>query len=134
MEGVARQLSDHYDAVGVASDAVQTLNSPPRPIQTSSSADLSMPSCGGSSAWRMPLTPMRVPVMIDIKSDPYEYSWDASAYWEQWVIDRTYLVLPAVSKVAAYLSPYREFPPRQRPASFSIDQVIEKLQSSTRGK
>ena len=86
------------------------------------------------NVWRMPLTPMRAPVMIDLKSDPYEYSWDASAYWEGWAIKRSYLILPAVAKVSAYLQTYKEFPPRQRPASFSIDQVIQKLEATTSGK
>jgi hypothetical protein len=39
-----------------------------------------------------------------------------------------------VAKVSAYLQTYKEFPPRQRPASFSIDQVIEKLETTTKGK
>jgi arylsulfatase len=88
----------------------------------------------GMNVWRMPLTPMRAPIVIDLKSDPYEYSWDASAYWEGWFMQHAYLALPAVSRVATYLSTYKEFPPRQRPASFSIDQVIEKLEASTKGK
>lgn len=88
----------------------------------------------GMDVWRMPLTPLRAPIMIDLKSDPYEYSWDASANWEAWVMKRTYLILPTVAKVGAYLQTYKEFPPRQHPASFSIDQVIEKLESSTKGK
>jgi len=88
----------------------------------------------GMNVWRMPLTPMRAPVVIDLKSDPYEYAWDASANWEDWFMKHAYLALPAVSKVGAYLSTYKDFPPRQRPASFSIDQVIEKLESSTKGK
>jgi arylsulfatase A-like enzyme len=88
----------------------------------------------GMNVWRMPLTPMRAPVMIDLKSDPYEYSWDASANWEKWALDRTYLALPAIAKLSAYLATYKEFPPRQRPASFSIDQVIEKLEANTKGK
>jgi arylsulfatase len=86
------------------------------------------------NVWRMPLTPMRAPIVIDLKTDPYEYAWDASAYWEGWFMQRAYLVLPAVSKVSAYLATYRDFPPRQHPASFSIDQVIEKLESATKSK
>lgn len=88
----------------------------------------------GMDVWRMPMTPLRLPIMIDIKSDPYEYSWDASVGWDRWAGDRSYLILPAVAKVSAYLRSYKDFPPRQRPASFSIDQVIEKLESSTKGK
>ena len=88
----------------------------------------------GMKVWRYPLTSLRAPVMIDLKSDPYEYSWDAAPNWEQWAAEHTFLMLPAVAKVAAYLGTYKEFPPRQRPSSFSIDQVIEKLEASSKGK
>lgn len=88
----------------------------------------------GMNVWRMPSTQMRAPVMIDLKSDPYEYSWDGSAYWERWAMEHTYLVLPAVAKVSNYLRTYKDFPPRQRPASFSVDQIIENLEASTAGK
>src|SRR5262249_1151503 len=54
----------------------------------------------GMNVWRMPITNLRAPIVIDLKSDPFEYSWDASAYWEKWFIERAYLLLPAVSKVA----------------------------------
>jgi arylsulfatase A-like enzyme len=88
----------------------------------------------GMNVWRMPLTPMRAPLIIDLKADPYENAWDASVGWEDWMMKRAYLALPAVAKVSAYLSTYKEFPPRQRPASFSIDQVIEKLEAGTKAK
>lgn len=88
----------------------------------------------GMDVWRMPMTTLRTPLIIDLKSDPFEYSWDGSAYWEEWVMKHAYLLLPAVAKVGAYLGTYREFPPRQKPASFSIDQVINKLESTTKGK
>lgn len=88
----------------------------------------------GMQVWRMPLTTLRAPIIIDLKSDPYEYSWDASAYWEKWIMERSYLALPAVEKVGAYLQTYRDFPPRQRPASFSVDQIIEKLEAGNKGK
>jgi arylsulfatase len=88
----------------------------------------------GMKVWRFPLTALRAPIMIDLLSDPYEYSWDAAANWEDWAAKHTFLVLPAVSRVGQYLATYREFPPRQRPASFSIDQVIEKLEATTKAK
>ena len=50
--------------------------------------------------------------------------------FDKWMMDRTFLILPAVEKVAQYMATYKEFPPRQRPASFSIDQVMEKVNAS----
>jgi arylsulfatase len=84
----------------------------------------------GMEIWRNPLTNLRAPIMIDLRTDPFEYAPDGSANYEKWVIARAFLILPAVAKVTKYLETYREFPPRQKPASFSIDQVIEKLNAS----
>ncbi len=84
----------------------------------------------GMAVWRMPLTTLRAPLVVDLLSDPYEYSIDGSANYEAWMLKRAFLVLPAVQKVGQYLATYKEFPPRQRPASFSIDQILEKLNES----
>jgi hypothetical protein len=81
----------------------------------------------GMNIWRMPMVSLRAPVIIDLLSDPYEYSLDGSIGYEKWMMDRAFLILPAVEKVAKYLGTYRQFPPRQAPASFSIDEVISKL-------
>jgi arylsulfatase len=67
-------------------------------------------------------------------SDPFEYAWDASVGYETWNVQHAFLALPAVAKVAAYMATYKNFPPRQRPASFSIDQVMEKVNASLKGK
>jgi len=85
----------------------------------------------GMEVWRMPLRHVRAPIMIDLRSDPYEYAVDSSAGYEDWAIKHAFLILPAVAKVGSYLQSYKEFPPRQRPASFSIDQV-KKLEASTK--
>ncbi|MGX5820371.1 arylsulfatase [Chitinophaga lutea] len=84
----------------------------------------------GMDVWRMPMTNLRAPLMIDLLSDPYEYSPDGSAYYEGWLMKHAFMVLPAAQAVGQYLATYKQFPPRQRPASFSIDQVVEKLNAS----
>jgi hypothetical protein len=43
------------------------------------------------------------------------------------LLDRAYLLVPAQSYVGGFLATFQEFPPRQKPASFSLDQVMEKL-------
>jgi arylsulfatase len=45
-----------------------------------------------------------------------------------------YLISPAVATAGTYLKTYKDFPPRQRPATFSIDQIIEKLEAGLKGK
>ena len=85
----------------------------------------------GMEIWRNPLTTLRAPIMSDLMADPFEYAVDGSpVFYEKWMVDRAFLILPAVQKVSQYLASYKEFPPRQRPASFSIDQAIEALERS----
>ena len=58
-------------------------------------------------------------------------SYRTSNTYYDWVIDRAYMLVPAQQYVAAFLQTFQEFPPRQKAASFSIDQVMEKLQSGS---
>jgi arylsulfatase A-like enzyme len=88
----------------------------------------------GMEVWRMPLTSLRAPIMIDLLADPFENAFDNAPAWEKWEIDRAFLILPAVEKVANYMATYKDFPPRQRPASFSIDQVMEKVNASMKAR
>jgi arylsulfatase len=47
-------------------------------------------------------------------------------FYYKWVADRMFLLVPAQAIVAEYLKTFEQFPPRQRPASFSIDEALEK--------
>jgi arylsulfatase len=84
----------------------------------------------GMEIWRVPMTKMRAPVMIDLLSDPYEYAPHNAANWEDFAMRHAFLILPAIEKVGKYLASYREFPPRQKPATFSIDQITDKMKSA----
>jgi hypothetical protein len=78
--------------------------------------------------WGNPFIPLRVPLIEDLHADPYERaSYEASDY-DHWLIDRIYLLVPAQAYVGQFLMTFKDFPPRQKPASFSLDQVMQKLQ------
>jgi arylsulfatase len=81
-------------------------------------------------AWIEPWTPLRVPLITNLRRDPYERAHVTSNTYYDWMIDRVFFLVPAQGYVGKFLSTFKEFPPRQKPASFSIDQVMEKLQSS----
>lgn len=81
-------------------------------------------------AWIEPWTPLRVPLITNLRRDPYERAHVTSNTYYDWMIDRIFFLVPAQSYVANFLKTFQEFPPRQKPASFSIDQVMEKLQTS----
>jgi arylsulfatase len=81
----------------------------------------------GLNVWREPFSPMRIPKLYNIRSDPFERAdSDASVFYDKWMADRGFILVPAQGLVAMFLKTFEEFPPRQRPASFSIDQALEK--------
>jgi len=81
-------------------------------------------------AWIEPWTELRVPLIFNLRRDPYERAYRTSNTYYDWLIDRVYFLVPAQAYVGNFLSTFKEFPPRQKPASFSIDQVMEKLEAS----
>jgi len=78
-------------------------------------------------AWIEPWTPLRTPLLFNLRRDPYERGYRTSNTYYDWMIDRVFLFLPAQSYVGNFLKTFKEFPPRQKAGSFSIDQVMEKL-------
>jgi arylsulfatase len=81
-------------------------------------------------AWIEPWTPLRVPLIFNLRRDPYERAYFTSNTYYDWMIDRVFFLIPAQAYVARFLETFKEFPPRQKAASFSIDQVMEKLATS----
>jgi len=79
-------------------------------------------------AWMEPFTPLRVPLIVNLRRDPYERGLVTSNTYYDWLLDRAYLLVPSQAYVANFLSTFQEFPPRQKPASFSLEKVLEVLQ------
>lgn len=83
---------------------------------------------GTLRVWAEPFTKLRVPKIFDLRSDPYERADLTSNTYYDWLLDRAYLLVPAQIEVAKFLETFKEFPPSQRPASFSVDQIQEQLE------
>ena len=82
---------------------------------------------GGFRVWMEPFVPLRVPLIFNLRRDPYERAEITSNTYYDWLLDRAYLLVPAQAYVGNFLATFQEFPPRQKAASFSLDQVMEKL-------
>jgi arylsulfatase len=78
-------------------------------------------------AWREPFVPLRAPLIENLRRDPYERGMVTSNTYDDWWLDRPFLLLPAQDYVAEFLMTFKEYPPRQKAASFSLDKVMEKL-------
>jgi arylsulfatase len=88
---------------------------------------------GTLEIWANPFTPLRVPKIFNLRTDPYEFAEITSNTYYDWIFDHLYLLVPAQALVAEFLGTFKAFPPRQKAASFSIDQVVEKLGQAATG-
>ena len=78
--------------------------------------------------WRDPFVDLRAPKVFNLRRDPFERADTDSNNYNGWWDKKVHAVgLPSVIKVQQFLSTFQKFPPRQRPASFSIDQIVEKF-------
>jgi arylsulfatase len=82
----------------------------------------------GFDVWQESFVPLRVPRLFNIRSDPFENAEHSWEYW-RWRLDRAFLLVPAQQYVGQFLSTFREFPPSQKVGSFSLDKVLESLQT-----
>ena len=89
---------------------------------------------GTFRVWMEPFVPLRVPLILNLRRDPYERATITSNTYYDWLLDRAYLLVPAQTYIANFLTTFAEYPPRQKAASFSLDQVMEKLQTGGASK
>jgi arylsulfatase len=80
----------------------------------------------GIDVWRKPLSQMRIPKVFDLRADPFERGEESFKY-NDWFVEHIPCQYLAQAVVQEWLESFKEFPPRQKPASFSIDQIVEKL-------
>ncbi|HEX2885469.1 arylsulfatase [Vineibacter terrae] len=82
---------------------------------------------GQFDVWAHPFTRLRVPKMFNLRMDPYEHAEISGSGYDQWRVENAYLFAKAVMSSAAFLETFVEYPPSQRPASFSIDQIRKQV-------
>jgi arylsulfatase len=87
----------------------------------------------GLDVWQDPLVALRLPKIFNLRTDPFERADHEAMDYPRWRIDRLFLLVPAQAYVGDWLSSFRDFPPRQKPGSFSLDQVMEQLATGGTG-
>jgi arylsulfatase len=80
--------------------------------------------------WANPFTTLRVPKMFNLRTDPYERADITSNTYYDWSMDHTFLVVPAQDYVGQFLATLKDYPPRQKAASFNLDEVMRGLTES----
>jgi len=94
----------------------------------------------GLDVWREPLSPTRMPLLVDLRADPYEQAMQrgdgrsASYEYDKWGTERMFAFVPAQGIVARFMATFKDYPPRQKPGSFSVGDALAQLEVATQGK
>jgi arylsulfatase len=81
--------------------------------------------------WAEPFVQLRIPKIFNLRRDPFERADHNSNTYYDWLIDHAFLLVPTQALVAQQIQSFKEFPPRQKPASFNLDRVMEQLQNAS---
>jgi arylsulfatase A-like enzyme len=81
----------------------------------------------GLEVWMQPFMTLRAPKLFNLRSDPFERSEVESGDYVKWFIEHAWVFVPAQSIVGQHLATFQEFPPRQKPGSFSVQQALDMM-------
>jgi arylsulfatase A-like enzyme len=84
----------------------------------------------GMGVWEEPYVALRVPMLFNLRMDPLERAEESEDY-SHWRVDNAWAFVPAQAIVGQFLASFKEFPPRPKAGSFSLDQVLQKMQSNS---
>jgi arylsulfatase len=84
----------------------------------------------GFMVWSEPFVPLRVPKIFNLRTDPFERADTDSNNYERWWIKRAFAFVPAQTFVAEYIATLKEFPPRQKPAKFNVEDALAALKTA----
>jgi len=88
---------------------------------------------GTMRIWAEPFVTLRLPKIFNLRTDPYERADITSNTYYEWLVEHLFLLVPVQKIVGNFLATFKEFPPDQKSGSFSVDQVLEKLQEGALG-
>ena len=87
----------------------------------------------GFEVWKKPYTPLAWPSLVNLRMDPFERAMHESIGYAPWAVQRMYAISGAAVITTKFAETFLDYPPRQEPGSFSVDKILEKLESARAG-
>jgi arylsulfatase len=84
----------------------------------------------GFEVWQKGYTDLRFPLLMDLRADPYERASHDSEDYSRWMAERMFAMVPAQAMIQEFLMTFKDYPQRQPVGSFTLDQVLEQIESS----
>jgi arylsulfatase A-like enzyme len=83
--------------------------------------------------WREPFTKLRLPLLFNLRRDPFEKSYENSNTYHDWMIDRAYVLGPMQAVAARFLITMKDYPPSQKPGDWSLESLEKQISEMTAG-
>jgi arylsulfatase len=87
----------------------------------------------GMHVWLEPFVSLRAPILTNLRMDPFELAHDIGMDYQRWYIEHMFMVAPAAGYVGNWIQSLREFPPRQRPGTFTLEHVMQAITAPSHG-
>jgi len=84
--------------------------------------------------WREPFVELRVPLLFNLRRDPFERAQHNSNTYNDWFLDRAFVVVPLQGLAANFLMTMKDYPPSQTPGSFNLEKIQKQIESAIGGK
>ena len=81
--------------------------------------------------WREPFMHLRLPLLFNLRRDPFEKSQENSNIYHDWMIDRAFVLVPLQAMASRFLMTMKEFPPSQAPDDWSLDTLEKQIRRMT---
>jgi len=84
--------------------------------------------------WREPFTELRVPLLFNLRRDPFERAQHNSNTYNDWFLDRAFVLVPMQQMAGQFLMSMKDYPPSQTPGSFNLEKIQKQIEGATGGK
>ena len=88
----------------------------------------------GFGVWREPYVELRAPLITNLRRDPFEKAQHSSNTYDDWWLDRPFILVPIQGLAGKFLMTMKEYPPSQTPGSFNLSRIEEMLKNSSGSK
>jgi arylsulfatase len=84
--------------------------------------------------WREPFAELRVPLLFNLRRDPFERAQHNSNTYNDWFLSRAFVVVPLQKMAGAFLMSMKEYPPSQTAGSFNLEKIQKQIEAAASGR
>ncbi|MFD0986948.1 arylsulfatase [Methyloligella solikamskensis] len=84
--------------------------------------------------WREPFVELRVPLLFNLRRDPFERAQHNSNTYHDWFLQRAFVVVPLQAIATRFIQTMEDYPPSQTPGSFNLEKVQKQIENAASGR